>query len=339
MFKSKQRGWIYVKSKENNNNIHFTNKINNKIEINEKNKNNSINNDKANKKNKKKEIEYNIANITNDKEDNNPKNEYINEYLNNNSDDDINQINYNYEENDSINSDKDKLSFKKILCYNIIYNGSCKYGDKCLYAHSLEDQNINKSRKDVYDILKSEIDLSDIDLKKNEELYETMLEMTKYCKNCNNNVCKGGYNCKSGVFDKKYCICVNDLKYGFCHNYNCNFVHLTNRGLKPYYDDKNKKNNINGSNNINENIFYIEVKNNKKEKNVKLSLDIRNNNENMTDDSNENFSEIEINNSSSSDSEISDINSIDSNNFDKNESKNINYQEYMETICNKSIFQ
>ena len=93
----------------------------------------------------------------------------------------------------------------------------------------------------------SDSDLSHINLRENTELYRTMLELTRYCKNCSNNFCIGGYNCKSGVCDKKYCICINDLNHGCCNNVNCNNIHLSKRGLKPFHDkiklDRKKRKN------------------------------------------------------------------------------------------------
>ena len=93
---------------------------------------------------------------------------------------------------------------KKILCQNMIKNNQCKYGDKCSYAHNLNEQNILPLRKRAYDIIKNNIDLNNIDLHSEENLYKTLLELTKSCKNCNNNNCIGGYNCKLGVYNKNY---------------------------------------------------------------------------------------------------------------------------------------
>jgi hypothetical protein len=312
MDKSKENGWIYIKNREN------YNKKTTKI-IQEKEKNENL--DKK-EKTYVKQNEKNTKNIIDDKNivvNNNNINEY--DYNNN-------IINEKNESHDDDNSD-DNNTFKKILCHNMIYNGLCKYGDKCLYAHSLDDQNVNKRRKDVYDILKSNDDLSYINLRENYELYRTMLEMTKYCKNCNNNLCKGGYNCKSGVYDKKYCICINDLQYGICHNYNCNYMHLTKRGLKPYNEEKYKKKSEINNNDIGEKMVS-------NEKNDKVDLEKNNNNcyKKDSDSDISNFSDQK------SESELSDINSIDSNEYIKNNKLNdpIIYIKYVDIICNKSIF-
>ncbi|ATZ80576.1 hypothetical protein BMW23_0529 [Bodo saltans virus] len=142
-------------------------------------------------------------------------------------------------------------NLKKILCENMIYNGECKYDQKCLYAHNIDEQNINDKRKYIYDLIDIIDDLSQIDLKKDYSMYKSLLELTRMCKKCMDNMCIGGYNCKLGACVKKYCICANDLNNGLCKNPNCDFVHLTKKGLKPYYkkekkyvkyDDKTSKN-------------------------------------------------------------------------------------------------
>jgi hypothetical protein len=124
---------------------------------------------------------------------------------------------------------------KKILCQNITNNGECCYGDKCDYAHKLEDQNLDKHRKNAYSLLISENDLSEIDLTKNSELYKTLLELTRSCEECIKKKCTGGYNCKYGACLQKYQICINDLQYGNCQNKNNCAIHLSKRGLKPYF--------------------------------------------------------------------------------------------------------
>jgi Zinc finger C-x8-C-x5-C-x3-H type (and similar) len=345
MHKSRQCGWIFVKSKENNNNNNnykknmldktktskleevtekkstFTSSKNIKILSTDKNKKKNNAHDKIEQK---EYIEHNDESSANDSSNNMD----YSDNSRNNSDGSDNGNYYEYDTDDiNENLANEKNSFKKILCYNIIYNGSCKYGDKCLYAHSLEDQNINKNRKEVYDILKSNDDLSYINLRENYELYKTMIEMTKYCKNCNNNLCKGGYNCKSGVYDKKYCICINDLNYGFCHNYNCNFMHLSKRGLKPYYDEKNKKkinNNPLDINFLSKKTIDLLLYDNQKinaGNDIQLNLNVETN-----------FAKNE------SESDISEIESLDSNANCKKEDENLDYTIYIETLCAQSIF-
>lgn len=162
-------------------------------------------------------------------------------------------------------ANKDIKNKKKLLCNNVITNRSCGYNNKCMYAHSLEEQQIDVIRKAAYDILFSSSDLSNINFQENITLYKSLKELTKLC---DRQYCTGGYNCKHGICgNKKYQICIKDLEYGDCNNQNCNCVHLTKRGLKPYYvgtkDEKspnieqNIKNNIqnNIQNNIEQNIL------------------------------------------------------------------------------------
>lgn len=309
MIKSKERGWIYVKSKE------LTNKKNiiEQPKKEQTNKNKNIYDNKKNDNDEKYDCDY----------DQDQKYEI----------DSDNEKNLQYSQEDNNDFLEDDGVKKRILCYNMIYHGVCKYGDKCMYAHSLEDQNVNKNRKEIYNILKSDIDLSNIDLRENNELYKAMLEMTKFCKNCNNNLCKGGYNCKSGVYDKKFCICINDLNYGLCNNPTCNFIHLSKRGLKPYYPDKNKK--------LNENIEnQIFLQNNKSELNYKNL--IKNNKSKIDSCDNESDSiESDMSNNDNQNEIESDISdTISETNYKLyNDYDHINgFPDKNIVLCNKSIF-
>ena len=105
------------------------------------------------------------------------------------------------------NSDNDKYNHKKILCKNITSIGKCLYTQKCLFAHSLDEQKVDKIRILAYDIIKNKKDLSHLDLTKNEYLYNTLIALSGLCQNCNIKKCTGGYNCKHGACDKKYVIC------------------------------------------------------------------------------------------------------------------------------------
>lgn len=130
---------------------------------------------------------------------------------------------------------------KKILCNNIFLIGECHYGPKCLYAHALNEQKIEPVRDICYKmIMEDNNDLSNINLHEKNDIYRTLLQMTKICDMCIQKKCVGGYNCKYGVFDKKYQICINDLKYGDCNESDCELVHLTKKNIKPIYEKKNK---------------------------------------------------------------------------------------------------
>lgn len=123
--------------------------------------------------------------------------------------------------------------YKKMLCNNIIKNNKCCYQSKCMYAHSLEEQKIDGIRKKAYEIIKSNYDLSHIDLQSNQLLYDALMCLTNVCAKCSNSSCPGGYNCKYGAINENYKICLSDLTTGECAS-QCNFIHLTKRGLKPF---------------------------------------------------------------------------------------------------------
>jgi hypothetical protein len=102
-----------------------------------------------------------------------------------------------------------------------------------MYAHSLKEQQIDTNRKIAYDILFASSSLSHINFHQDVNLFRSLMELTKLC---NREHCTGGYNCKHGVCgNKKYHICIKDLEYGDCLGQNCDCVHLTKRGLKPFY--------------------------------------------------------------------------------------------------------
>jgi len=128
-------------------------------------------------------------------------------------------------------------NIKMILCKNMLLDGSCHYGKNCMYAHSIDEQNVIPIRKKVYNILKSNNNLSYINLHDDTELYNTFLDLTKVCYGCSNHTCTGGYNCKNGSYNEKYVICYDDLQYGNCRKDKCSKIHLTKRGLIPYYPE------------------------------------------------------------------------------------------------------
>src|SRR5437868_7540250 len=64
---------------------------------------------------------------------------------------------------------------KKILCRNIILNNVCPYGNKCIFAHTKNEQIINNLREQSLHIITSNNDISDVNLKLNYKLYEDLL--------------------------------------------------------------------------------------------------------------------------------------------------------------------
>ena len=146
-----------------------------------------------------------------------------------------NEKKYKPMKNINILKKKTHKNVKRMLCQNVLKDGICSYGSKCMYAHKLEEQNIDPTRKQAWSIILSEDRLDDIDLHKNYQLYQSLDQFTKICKQCEKNECIGGYNCDHGVFSQKYQICQSDINYGECKNDQCKLIHLTKRGLKPWF--------------------------------------------------------------------------------------------------------
>lgn len=140
----------------------------------------------------------------------------------------------------SINNKKDNDNLKKILCFNMLNNKNCNYGNKCMYAHNLNEQKIEPLRHKVYTMIRCADNLSNIDLINDNKLFETIVQLTRICTLCNKGLCPGGYNCRNGAINIKCKICYDDLMNGNCKRNNCLSIHLTDRGLVPYIKQKNK---------------------------------------------------------------------------------------------------
>jgi hypothetical protein len=174
-----------------------------------------------NKKNQKNEI-LSYKNAVNNKPYDSKNNKF------NNKPNIIKKYNESYI-NQSTNAYNNK---KKILCNNILTFNKCNYGDKCLYAHNYEEQNVDLFRKQLYDHVVS-LDKWNIDLSKDTKYSQNLLIFTKICHDCEKRKCAGGYNCKYGVIDKKYQICHKDIESGNCDVINCQLIHLTKKGVLP----------------------------------------------------------------------------------------------------------
>ena len=135
----------------------------------------------------------------------------------------------------------DSDNVKKILCYNILNNNKCSYGDKCMFAHSLKEQKKDNYREFIINIILKNNDLSNINICSDTKLFNELLIFAKECKNCLIKKCNGGYNCKYGTCESNLKICKNDLITGKCKkelnitNFSCiNGIHLTEKKLIPY---------------------------------------------------------------------------------------------------------
>lgn len=160
-----------------------------------------------------------------------------NDGTNNKTQLDKKHINEFIEINNFINKKKikpKKENHKKLLCKNMISGKVCKYGCKCLYAHSLEEQKLDEIRDRAYKIIKGEIDASSINIHLERDLYKVLLTLCEICPGCKDNSCTGGFNCKHGACTEEYIVCGADLNNGTC-NGNCGKIHLTSKGLKPYF--------------------------------------------------------------------------------------------------------
>ena len=204
------------------------------------------------------------------------------------------KYNINKMTNFFLRKEQNKDNHKRLLCKSTIIKRECEYGMKCLYAHNLSEQNIEQTRKKVIDMIRLSKDFSKINITIDKDIYNNLLILTKICEKCINKICTGGYNCKFGSCDPNLVICYDDMNYNNCIDLNCKRIHLSERGLKPYYDYKNKTNEVkykfvNGSilnntflanltnindNIINEDINYINNNNIKKEIDEECKLSI-----------------------------------------------------------------
>ncbi len=108
----------------------------------------------------------------------------------------------------------------RILCKSIIDKKTCKYGELCLYAHNIIEQNIDHLNLEVIKLITSNCPLNHIvltDIKTN-ILYKKLYSFTSLCHNCINNNCLGGFNCKEGSNCKDLLICKNNFLFGECSN-------------------------------------------------------------------------------------------------------------------------
>jgi len=245
---------------------------------------------------------------------------------------------------------ENKYNFKKLLCYNIVNNCKCVYKNKCMFAHTLEEQKKEPIRQFIYNMLYIWEDLSNINVNEDKYLLDELIMFTKECKNCIGKKCPGGYNCKFGVCLRENKICYNDLMYGKCYNmlmetnhndnilYRCiHGIHLTEKKFIPYNQrmlseltnletnflikhniNFNSKNNI-ISIGLNDNTISIvkDIISNKITKseiinNLKISNDIFNNNTTIDNKDDDIFEDIinEKNNIFFDNYENNDINSL-----------------------------
>jgi hypothetical protein len=164
---------------------------------------------------------------------------------------------------------------KKILCYNILSKNTCIYNNKCVFAHSYEEQIKDKYKELIIEFIKTNKDLSKINIFEDKNLYNELLIFTRECYKCLIKACNGGYNCRYGVCFKNLKICKTDLISGDCKNSIindefgnikcCDGIHLTHKKLIPYNTHNNKNIKIN-----NKNIRVILLNNNSIDQAIEL---------------------------------------------------------------------
>tara|TARA_Y100000782_G_C10166052_1_gene257719 strand:+ start:670 stop:1509 length:840 start_codon:yes stop_codon:yes gene_type:complete len=148
----------------------------------------------------------------------------------------------------------------RVLCSKYMKDNICPYGNNCSFAHSLEEQVIDKNKKFIFDIIDKKIIVQNYNPRDNPEIWEMLLKMTNLCQNCQNKTCLGGYNCKDGINTTRYLICKDDLKFGECLNLKCNKVHMSKYNFIPGVTKEIIKKNYNIWNNKPETV----IKDNKK---------------------------------------------------------------------------
>lgn len=109
---------------------------------------------------------------------------------------------------------------KRLLCSSYLNNTRCKFGNKCTYAHSYSEQNIDGDRIEQYRLIFDddyifEYIASNDDI---EPMYNMLLHFTNVCNNCNKGSCSGGYNCKYGATKSCLKLCKQDFLSGECVN-------------------------------------------------------------------------------------------------------------------------
>lgn len=221
---------------------------------------------------------------------------------------------------------------KRLLCYSFLNDETCLYNNKCAYAHSYEEQNIDDDKIFLYEIIFDEklMGFYLVNNPKTDEIYKKLLFFSNICEQCINKKCTGGFNCRYGSFISTIKICKNDFLSGGCLNKiveismdnnivekinkissNSNFkkcnlylgcingLHLSQRGLISYYkyiqkNENTKKNNYHS-------VRYIDI--DPINKILKTSYNNDTSSSSTDDELNTIFSKNDIYKGSSSDSE------------------------------------
>ena len=74
-------------------------------------------------------------------------------------------------------------NYKKILCYNILNCNVCTYRDKCLFAHSLDEQVKENIKQKIINIILYDENLSNLNICYDNLFYNEIMVFTNECKN------------------------------------------------------------------------------------------------------------------------------------------------------------
>jgi hypothetical protein len=112
----------------------------------------------------------------------------------------------------------DFLIAKRLICRSVLESYHCEYAAKCTYAHSLDQQVIDSDRAFTYKIILDPnlMHFFSVQNPKTEDLYKGLIAMTHSCKECLEQKCTGGYNCRNGACQKFLKVCQEDLLHGNC---------------------------------------------------------------------------------------------------------------------------
>jgi hypothetical protein len=131
------------------------------------------------------------------------------------------------------------LKKKTMLCRNMINEGFCKYTKKCIYAHNIQEQYIDETRRKTYELIMGTNDLSSYTI--DEKIYNDIKIMTSLCEKCCEKKCTGGMNCRNGACNKRYQVCLDDLTLKCNKIEICKKIHLSLLGFKKNYQNNDQK--------------------------------------------------------------------------------------------------
>ena len=111
-------------------------------------------------------------------------------------------------------------NYKRLLCKNMVRDKYCKYGTKCLYAHSLDEQKIDPLRQQLYEYQKTLRLPENIEKETIDKLYLEAIILSKVCDRCSSGCCIGGHNCRNGAVDVDHIIALEIFRNDIISHHN-----------------------------------------------------------------------------------------------------------------------